>query len=169
MSTVAEAMSNFAVRLKYNDLSGEAVGYCKQLLLDTIGVAYGGYASKPSRIVRGLLEEIGGRPQSTVIGSGEKTNCACAALVNGVMVRYLDYCDVYHGVDPCHPSENIPVALAVGERQQSNGKDVILAIVIGDIWTWTFTISVPNGNVITLVVYGSIGDPSSNVYVMPSL
>jgi len=143
MSTVAESLSSFAVRLKYNDLSEEAVGYCKHLLLDTIGVAFGGYPSKPSRIVQGLLEEVGGRPQATIIGSGQKTNCAYAALANGVMVRYLDYCDLYRGISPCHPSENIPVALAVGERQQSNGKDVILAIVLGYEFECRFVDAIP--------------------------
>ena len=47
------------------------------------------------------------------------------------MVRCLDFNDVYHGITPCHPSENIPVALAVAERQHTPGKDLLTAIVLG--------------------------------------
>jgi 2-methylcitrate dehydratase len=51
------------------------------------------------------------------------------------MVRYLDYNDLY--VVPAgkwyvgvHPSDSIPGILAVGERMNSSGKDVITAIVL---------------------------------------
>jgi len=58
-------------------------------------------------------------------------NWSNAALANCVMVRYLDFNDVYFNMGSCHPSENIPTALAVGEREHSSGKEVLTAIVIG--------------------------------------
>jgi 2-methylcitrate dehydratase len=131
MSTVSEALSKYVAAFKYNDLSDEVVRYSKQLLLDTLGVGLGGYLSEPSRIARSLVRELGGKPESTIIGSGEKTICSNAAFLNGVMVRYLDFGDVYRGLSSCHPSENIPAALAVGERQHSTGKEVLVATVLG--------------------------------------
>ena len=78
-----------------------------------------------------MLRELGGNPESTIIGSGEKTSSPNAALANCVMMRYLDFMDIYFNLDPTHPSENIPAALAVGEREHSSGKDIITATVLG--------------------------------------
>ena len=143
MSTVSETLSKFAIGLKYSDLSDEVVRYSKHLLLDTLGVALGGYLSEPSRITRSFVRELGGKPESTIIGSSEKTTCSYAALVNGVMVRYLDFDASYSSLGPCHPSENIPTALAVGERQHSTGKEVIVAIVLGYEFQVRFTDTIP--------------------------
>ncbi len=131
MTTVSEKLSKFAVNLNYDDLPKEVVEYTKRLVLDTLGCALGAYLEEPSEIVRGVLNEIGGTPESTIIGSGIKTSCPNATLVNGVMTRYLDYNDTYIGIDYAHPSENIATALAVGERQHASGKEVITATVLG--------------------------------------
>jgi 2-methylcitrate dehydratase len=118
---ISRTLSRYAVGVKYEELSPEVIRYGKHLLLDTIGVALGAYLSEPSRIVRSVIRELGGRPESTIIGSGEKTSASLAALANGTMVRYLDFMDVYFNVDGPHPSENIPVALAIAERQRATG------------------------------------------------
>jgi len=131
MATAAEALSRFASQLQYADLSKEVVDKAKQMVLDTLGCALGGYLSEPSRITRSVLRELGGKPESTIIGSGEKTCSPNAALANCVMVRYLDFMDIYFNLDPCHPSENIPTALALGEREHANGEEVLTAVVIG--------------------------------------
>ena len=129
--TVSRILSRYATGLRYDDLSPEVVRYGKHLLLDTIGVALGAYPSEPSRITRSVVNELGGRPEATIIGSGEKTSSSLAALSNGVMVRYLDFMDVYFNLDGPHPSENIPVALAVAERQHASGKEMLVGMFLG--------------------------------------
>ena len=47
------------------------------------------------------------------------------------MVRYLDYNDTYLSLEPAHPSDNIPPAVAVTQSAAKSGKDLIEAIVIG--------------------------------------
>lgn len=131
MGTAAEALAKFAVHLKFADLSEEVVHKTKQMILDTLGCALGGYLSEPSRITRSVLRDLGGKLESTIIGSGEKTSSPNAALANCVMVRYLDFMDIYFNADTSHPSENIPTALSVGEREHASGKEILTAIVIG--------------------------------------
>ena len=131
MDTASRVLGRYAVRLSYKDLSPEVVRYGKHLLLDTLGVAFGGYLSEPSHATRSVVRELSGRPESTVIGTGDKTSCSLATLANCVMVRYLDFMDIYYTADACHPSENVPAALAVGEREGSSGKDVLLAMFLG--------------------------------------
>ena len=129
--TVSRILSRYATGLRYEDLSPEVIRYGKHLLLDTIGVALGGYASEPSRITRSVVNELGGRPEATIIGSGEKSSASLAALCNGVMVRYLDFMDVYFNLDGPHPSENIPVALAAAERKHASGKEMFVSMFLG--------------------------------------
>ena len=131
METASRILGRFASALRYEDLSPEVIRYSKHLLLDTLGVALGGYLSEPSYITRSMVRELGGRPEATIIGSGEKTSCSLAGFANGVMVRYLDFMDIYFNLEMCHPSENIPTALAVGERQHSSGKELLLAMFLG--------------------------------------
>jgi len=46
------------------------------------------------------------------------------------MIRSLDFNDIYWKQDPSHPSDLIPAALSVGERQNKFTKDIIVAIVL---------------------------------------
>ena len=134
--TIARELAQYALRLTFDDLPKEVIHEVKRAMLDTLGCAVGAYPSEPSRIIQSLIQELDGPEESTVIGSGLKTSCLNAILANGVMVRYLDFNDTYllvagHDVSGGHPSEIIPTALALGERENCPGRDVITAIVLG--------------------------------------
>jgi 2-methylcitrate dehydratase len=53
-----------------------------------------------------------------------------AALLNSLLIRALDYNDIYWEEDPSHPSDIIPAALTPAEALNKNGKEVIVAIVL---------------------------------------
>jgi 2-methylcitrate dehydratase len=133
--TVAGKLAKYAGALTFEDLPSEVVHQTKRVLIDALGCCIGAFEAEASKIVHSLVEDLGGPAESTVIGSGLKTSCLDATLVNGLMVRYLDYNDLY--VIPAgkwyvgvHPSDSIPGILAVGERVNSSGKDVITAIAL---------------------------------------
>src|SRR5438309_517096 len=69
-------------------------------------------------------------PGATVLGTGQRTTPDLAAFANGAMVRYLDYNDTYLSLEPAHPSDNIPAALAVAEARGRSGRDFITAVVL---------------------------------------
>ena len=133
--TIAEQLAHDAVQLSFRDVPEAVVHQVKLSMLDTLGVAFGGYRSEPSRIVQSLVKEMNGLPESTVFGSGIKTSCLNAALANGIMTRYLDYTDrsflTKEGLNHTgHHGESIPAILAVGEREHSNGREIIVAVVL---------------------------------------
>ena len=68
---------------------------------------------------------------ATIIGSGKRTDPVSAALANALMVRVMDYNDIYWKQDPSHPSDIIPAAMACGERAGGTGKDLVVGIVLG--------------------------------------
>lgn len=128
--SIARQISEFAVNLSYKDLPQEVVHEVKRYLFDSIGCAYGAYNTKDVRIIYDLCKEMGGKEEATIIGFGDKLPAVNAALVNSLMIRSLDFNDIYWKEDPSHPSDIIPAALSTAERVGVTMKDVITAIVL---------------------------------------
>lgn len=128
--TVSRQIAEFAVNLKYSDLPDNVVHEVKRYLYDSVGCAYGAYRTKDVNILRDIYREMGGAPQATVIGFGDRIPAVNAALVNSLMIRALDFNDIYWKQDPSHPSDIIPAALSVGEMIGAEMKLVITAIVL---------------------------------------
>jgi len=128
--SVSRLMAEFAVNLKYEDLPEKVIHEVKRYLYDSVGCAYGGYRTKDVNILRDIYREMGGAPQATLFGFGDKMPAVNATLVNSLMIRALDFNDIYWKEDPSHPSDLIPAALGAGEMAGVSMKDVIVAIVL---------------------------------------
>ena len=128
--SISRQIAEFAVSLKFVDLPDEVVNEVKRYMYDSIGCAYGGYHTKDLNIIRDIYIDIGGKDDATVLGFGDKLPAVNATLINSLMVRALDFNDIYWKDDPSHPSDIIPAAWAVGELVNANMKDVIVAIVL---------------------------------------
>jgi 2-methylcitrate dehydratase len=128
--TISRTISEFAIRLKYEDLPEEVVNEVKRYLYDSIGCAYGGYHTKDVKILHDIYTEMAGKREATVIGYGDRIPAINATLVNSLMIRALDFNDIYWKEDPSHPSDIIPAAISVGELVGASMKEVITAIVI---------------------------------------
>jgi len=128
--TISHKISEFAVNLKYPDLPQDVIHEVQRYLYDSIGCAYGGYHTKDVNILRDIYAGMAGKGEATLIGFGDKMPAVNATLVNSLMVRALDFNDIYWKEDPSHPSDLIPAALAVGEMVDASMKDVITAIVL---------------------------------------
>lgn len=109
-----------------------ALDKAKLLVLDSFGCALGALEEDTPRSTLAAVRELGGNPECTVIGTPLRTSAALASLVNGILVRALDLNDLGLGAaGASHPSDNIPVALALGERQGGTGRELLAAIVMG--------------------------------------
>jgi len=129
--TVTARMSRWAAGLQFRDLSEEAVYQAKRFLLDTLGCALGGFQQHDVKIALELMDETAGRGASTVIGTAKKIDPISASLANALMVRCMDYNDIYWKQDPSHPSDIFPAALACCERARSDGRELIVGLVLG--------------------------------------
>jgi len=128
--SISRTISEFAIKLKYEDLPKEVIHEVKRYLYDSIGCAYGGYHTKDVKIIHDIYKEMGGRGEATVIGFGDKLPAVNTTLINSLMIRALDFNDIYWKEDPSHPSDLIPAALSVGEMVGASMKEVITAIVL---------------------------------------
>ena len=125
-----ERIAAFALRAADSDLSAAVEARLKLSILDTVGCAIGALGSESVRAIRGLVEEFGGGNQCTLIGGG-RTAPDRAALVNGCLVRYLDFMDNYASRgEVCHPSDNIGALLAAAEYAGCSGRELLTAIAV---------------------------------------
>jgi 2-methylcitrate dehydratase len=131
MEHISRTLARFAVNLEFDDLDERSVAEAKRYLLDSLGCALGGISTHDAKIMREFIEEEGGREEATLIGTRKKVPATWASFYNALVVRALDYNDIYWKADPSHPSDILPAALAIAERQGTGGRDVILGIVIG--------------------------------------
>ncbi len=130
MGTISDKLAKFASALAYDDIPDDARQEAKRFLLDSIGCALAALDNADMRQAHSYIRMLGGSPQATVIGHGTKTNLPNAALMNSLLVRAMDYNDIYWVNDPAHPSDIIPAALAPAEFNGLSGKDLITGIVI---------------------------------------
>ena len=129
--SITATMSRWAAGLTYRQISQDAVYQAKRFLLDSAGCALGGYRQHDVTIALAVLKEIAGRGPATVIGTGEKIDTVSASLANALMIRCMDYNDIYWKQDPSHPSDIFPAAMACCERAKSDGKELIVGFVLG--------------------------------------
>ncbi|RJP75575.1 MAG: MmgE/PrpD family protein [Candidatus Zixiibacteriota bacterium] len=128
--TLSRQMAEFAVGLEFEELPANVVHEAKRYLYDSIGCAYGGYHTKDVSILRNLYMKMRGYPEATLIAFGDKLPAVNAALVNSLMIRALDFNDIYWREDPSHPSDIIPAALAIGEMVEASMKEILTGIVL---------------------------------------
>jgi len=131
VDSISRRMAQFALSLQYDKLPDAVVQIAKRLLLDSIGCALAAVRLPDIRASYDYLQQLGGKKQASIIWYGDRTNLRNAALINSLLIRAMDYNDVYWKQDPCHPSDMIPAALAPAEYRGVSGKELITAIVIG--------------------------------------
>jgi 2-methylcitrate dehydratase len=130
METISQRWAKFALRLNYQDIPSVAIKEAKRFLLDSIGCAFSALNNKDTKVAYDYIRDLGGKEQATIIGWGEKTNLPQATLINSLLVRALDYNDIYWEQDPSHPSDIIPAVLSTGEFMKRNGKEILSGIVL---------------------------------------
>jgi 2-methylcitrate dehydratase len=128
---LTRTLAEWGASLSYDDLTPDAVEAAKRFLYDSLGCAFGGARTADVGIALKHVEEKACAGQATVLVSGAKTHVVEAAWLNALMIRALDYNDIYWKQDPSHPSDIIPAAMALCEHLGLSGRDLILGIVLG--------------------------------------
>ncbi len=103
----------------------------KHHVLDTIAAMVSGSRLLPGTKAIAYAKTLGGAPQALVIGSKIVTNAEQAAHING-MLAHADETDDSHAASLSHPGcAIVPAALAMGEREKSNGTQLLRAVALG--------------------------------------
>ena len=129
MSNLCQELANFVAETKWEDLPAPVVHETKLILLDSIGCALAAISTDPGKMAIALARRLGGPPESSIIGTGDKVSCSGAALANGQLINGLDYDALTPGGHV--PPYVIPPALAIAQSTGASGKDLILANAVG--------------------------------------
>jgi 2-methylcitrate dehydratase len=128
VDALTEQLAGFAADLTLPDVPPAVVEAAETCLLDTIGCAIGGIDTATTRIVRATLPGFGGGVRGRVLGAaGHYSTGEAAALVNGVMIRDLDFNDWYPGG---HPSDCTGALLAVAEHAGADGPRLLTSTIV---------------------------------------
>lgn len=127
---LAERMAAYCADFSYDKLTQTSIHEAKRRVLDSFGCAMGSYLADPPKIAREIARSASSDFGATVIGTAHQSTPELAAFANGTMFRYLDFNDTYLSKEPAHPSDNIAALLAIAEAFESDGEDLIAAIVL---------------------------------------
>ena len=126
--TEIEKIAEFVKGTTFEKLPDEVIKESKRIVLDSIGCALAAMTNMKGQIGLAFGRELGGTPQATVIGFGDKLSHLGAAFANGELINALD-------MDPILPPGHVtpyvlPGILAIGEFLGCSGRDVILATAL---------------------------------------
>ena len=126
---IALQLAEYAHKFRHQCLPEEITALVRQRFIDSLACILGAYGAGP---VNAAVCYAVANPakSSSVFGTTIQTTPEIAAFANGVMVRFLDYNDGYMGLEPGHPSDNIPACLALAQAEGATGAELISAIVL---------------------------------------
>lgn len=133
-------VARFIVGTTSRRIPAEVMHLGKRSILDGLGLALAGNAAESGHLVRSYLKKLGctGASGCTIIGSDLKAPPRFAAFANGIAIHADDYDDTQLAVAKdrvygllTHPTAPaLPPVLALGERDNRSGLDVLTAYQI---------------------------------------
>jgi 2-methylcitrate dehydratase PrpD len=131
VSPVMARLSSYLAVAGGRPLPVKVAERAKLHLVDTFAAMISGSRLAPGKMAIRYVKPLGGRAEAGVIGTPILTTAQNAALANG-MFGHADETDDTHPPSLTHPGTSVvPAALAVGERQNLSGAQVLRAIVLG--------------------------------------
>lgn len=123
-------LAEWASALKLEDIPQRTREYTKNILLDTLACAVAGHQGEETHQVAALASALGHSTESSVIG-GDALSLAGATVLNGFLITAVTMCDIHRSTLTHVTPEVIPPALAIAERDNLSGRDLLLAIALG--------------------------------------
>lgn len=125
-----EIIANHATGLRFEDLPPLVVARGKQVVLDTLGTALGGYQTALGRLAADYAATRWPAADASIIADGRRCAVWGAAWANAVICKILGM-DDSHRVCGHMAAELVPVALSLGEARHLSGRRVITALAAG--------------------------------------
>ncbi|MBW2147184.1 MAG: MmgE/PrpD family protein [Deltaproteobacteria bacterium] len=127
-----QLLSHYVAETPYEEIPSDVVEMTKLCILDTVACGLAGSTAPGVREVVELAQELGGRPESTIMYYGGKISSPYAAFANSTMCHARDFDDT-HDRGVIHAFVNVmPAVLAASERRGGvSGREIIAACALG--------------------------------------
>lgn len=124
-------VAKYMVAARDRSLPDKAMRDAKHRVLDALSAMVSGAQLPPGHKAIRFIKEQGGTPEASVVASDIKTSAINAALVNG-MFAHADETDDVDPLTKAHPGAGVvPAALAMAEREQRSGVELLRAVALG--------------------------------------
>lgn len=125
-----QALAQFAATLTYDRIPESAREHAKNLLLDAVACMLAGHRGEETHQVAAFAAALAESKESSIVG-GDRLSLAGATLLNGYLVTAVTMCDVHRPTLTHITPEVMPPALAVAERDNLSGRDLLVALAAG--------------------------------------
>jgi 2-methylcitrate dehydratase PrpD len=124
-------VARYMAAARQQALPADVVREAKHRILDTLAAMISGARLKPGEMAIRFARAQGGTAEASIVTTNIRTSVINAALVNA-MFAHADETDDFEPVTKAHPGcSAVPAALAVGERENASGPELIRAVVLG--------------------------------------
>lgn len=136
--TLTDRLVRHAHRVRFEDFDEAVLRRARHRLLDALGNIAAGHQARGMQDLVDTVAGWGGRPDATVLGDGRRLPAHHAAMLNAALMRSFDFEPVgaegpgQRQVAAHLTGTTVPVALAVGEREGSTGRQVLTALLAGE-------------------------------------
>jgi 2-methylcitrate dehydratase PrpD len=128
---VTENLAKWAASTPWEALPAAVAHQAKRSLMNFFAVALTGCRDATIETALASLTAFSPGGQATVIGRRERLDTLSAAFINAAGANVLDFCDT-HVPTAIHPTAPlVPALLALAEMRQVHGRDLLLALVLG--------------------------------------
>jgi 2-methylcitrate dehydratase PrpD len=128
---VSGQLAEFVVGTRWDDVPANVAHQAKRSLMNLFAVALTGCRTETFETLLQTLAAFTGGKQATLIGRHERIDALSAAFLNAAGANVLDFCDT-HVPTAIHPTAPlVPPLLALAELGPVNGRDFLLALVLG--------------------------------------
>jgi 2-methylcitrate dehydratase PrpD len=129
-ASVTQKLAEWVVNARYEDIPAIAIERTRERVLDSLGVQFGGVTTPTGERLVAWINAQEAKPECVITGSALKTTASLAAFANGVFGHALEFDET--AAYSSHPASPLTAAaLAVGERLNASGRDMILAWLVG--------------------------------------
>ena len=131
ISPIMRVLSAYIASAPSRQLPPAVTERAKHHLLDTISAMVSGSRLLPGKQAIDYVRALGGVREASVLGTHLVTSAPNAALANGMLAHADETDDAYY-IALVHPGCSVvPAALAMAERERSDGTSLLRAIVLG--------------------------------------
>lgn len=158
--SISQDLARFITELTTSDIPPNIKEASKTYIRDTLCIAIGGLHTLHVQRILDFAREYPGSSECTIIGYGDRMSPLNAALVNGVMMRALNFDDALEHAQLHVGPPVIAAALALGERENVSGEEFMTAVIAG------FEVTVRLGEAMSFHHYEAGWHPTSTLGVI---
>ena len=125
-----QALAAHAASLRVEAIPEPVWAQCKSLLLDALACAVAGHAGDETSQVAAFAQTLAPGVDASIIGGG-RGSLTGATILNAYLITAVTMCDAHRATLTHITPEVVPPALAIAERDDLSGSDLLTALAVG--------------------------------------